>query len=294
MTAFQMTPGPPPVGYYGIDPASQVQVTFDDGQGNPGSLIRFEMPAGSVTNQMLRNSTGMSVIGRAASSTGPVADISAGQDHGVLRRSGFTLGFGPIRLDQAGAVDGHLSQERGGWGLSTIDWPPGALPQRNGFGTGWTYITGTTNGQPLIWQAFTNTAAFAALNLSTTTNTSGILPEARGGTGQARGAAPNVTLTGAVQNVTLNLTSNMATVLTATNAGTTNLTFTGASTARTRISYLVCVGAASGRVLNWPSGVDVYPPSGSAPELTYTIPAGVRTVVQLLQVQSNMFYRITG
>lgn len=291
MTAFQMTPGPPPVGYYGIDPASQVQVTFDDGQGNPGSLIRFAIPAGSITNQMLRDSGGMSVIGRATSTPGSPADIAAAQDHSVLRRNGFSLGFGPIRLDQAGAVDGHLSQERGGWGQSTLDWPPGAVPFRNQFGDGWTYTTGLANGMPLVWQQFTSSAAFAALNLTSLTNTSGLLPEARGGTGQARGAAPSVTLTGANQNVTLNLTTNMATVLSAQNAGTTNLTFTGAGIARTRISYLVCVGVASGRVLNWPAGVNVYAPGGLL-ETSYTIPAGVRTVLTLLQVGANQFYRM--
>lgn len=202
--------------------------------------------------------------------------------------------FGAIDVGVAGHVNGILPPSNGGWGVSTQDWPPGALPLRDGFGTDWTYITGTTNGQPLVWQAFSNSAAFAALNLTAAANTSGILPEARGGTGQARGAAPSVTLAFPNHNVTLNLTSNMATVLTAQAAGTTNLTFTGASTARTRISYLVCVGTSSGRVLNWPTGVTVYPPYGSDPESSYTIPAGVRTVVQLLQVASNTFYRLTG
>lgn len=55
-----------------------------------------KLAADSVDNTKLRNSTGMSVIGRAASSNGDPADIVAGVDGTVLRRSGGTLGFGTI------------------------------------------------------------------------------------------------------------------------------------------------------------------------------------------------------
>lgn len=51
---------------------------------------------GGVTNAKIRDSAALSVIGRSANSTGDVADISAGTDAYVLRRSGTTLGFGQI------------------------------------------------------------------------------------------------------------------------------------------------------------------------------------------------------
>lgn len=50
----------------------------------------------AVTNAKFRNSAGLSVVGRSASTTGNVADITAGTDGHVLRRSGSALGFGTI------------------------------------------------------------------------------------------------------------------------------------------------------------------------------------------------------
>jgi hypothetical protein len=48
----------------------------------------------AVTDAKLRNSTALSVVGRSANSTGDPADIAAGTDGHVLRRSGTALGFG--------------------------------------------------------------------------------------------------------------------------------------------------------------------------------------------------------
>lgn len=50
----------------------------------------------AVTNAKLRDSTSLSVIGRSANSSGDPADIVAGADGAVLRRSGTTLGFGQV------------------------------------------------------------------------------------------------------------------------------------------------------------------------------------------------------
>jgi len=61
-----------------------------------------------VTDAMLRTSAGLSVIGRSANSTGNVADITAGSDYQVLRRSGTSIGFGAIDLSQSAAVTGNL------------------------------------------------------------------------------------------------------------------------------------------------------------------------------------------
>ncbi len=51
---------------------------------------------GSITDDMLRDSAALSVIGRSANTAGTPADIVAGTDGYVLRRSGTTLGFGQI------------------------------------------------------------------------------------------------------------------------------------------------------------------------------------------------------
>ena len=49
-----------------------------------------------ISNAKIRQSAAFSVIGRAGSTTGDVADLTAGTDGHVLRRSGSTLGFGEI------------------------------------------------------------------------------------------------------------------------------------------------------------------------------------------------------
>lgn len=63
----------------------------------------------TVTDAILRQSAALSVIGRSANSTGNVADISAGSDNQVLRRSGTTIGFGAINLASSNAVTGLLA-----------------------------------------------------------------------------------------------------------------------------------------------------------------------------------------
>lgn len=50
----------------------------------------------AVTDAKLRNSAALSVIGRATNTTGDPADIPAGTDAHVLRRSGTNLGFGQV------------------------------------------------------------------------------------------------------------------------------------------------------------------------------------------------------
>lgn len=63
----------------------------------------------AVTDAKLRNSAALSVIGRASNSAGAPADITAGSDKQVLRRSGTSLGFGAIDLSSSAAVTGNLS-----------------------------------------------------------------------------------------------------------------------------------------------------------------------------------------
>lgn len=53
---------------------------------------------GSITSAMLRDSAGLSVIGRSANTTGVPADIVAANDTEIMRRSGTSIGFGNIAL----------------------------------------------------------------------------------------------------------------------------------------------------------------------------------------------------
>lgn len=65
-------------------------------------------PPNSISNAMLRQSAGLSIIGRSANTTGDVADITAASDGQVLRRSGTSIGFGQVDLASANAVTGTL------------------------------------------------------------------------------------------------------------------------------------------------------------------------------------------
>lgn len=72
-----------------------------------GSGATWTIDNSVVTDAKLRNSAGLSVIGRSANSTGAVADITAGTDGHILRRSGTTLGFGSINLTTAASFTGY-------------------------------------------------------------------------------------------------------------------------------------------------------------------------------------------
>jgi hypothetical protein len=62
-----------------------------------------QIAANAVTDAKLRQGAALTVIGRSANSTGNVADIAAGSDAHVLRRSGTTLGFGTLASGAYGA-----------------------------------------------------------------------------------------------------------------------------------------------------------------------------------------------
>ena len=85
------TPATPAGGGGGIDELTG-DVTAGPGSGSQVATIA----ANAVTDTKLRDSAALSVIGRSANSTGDPADIAAGTDGHVLRRSGTALGFGQV------------------------------------------------------------------------------------------------------------------------------------------------------------------------------------------------------
>lgn len=58
--------------------------------------------------QLISGGAALSVLGRAANSTGDRADIAAASDNQVLRRSGTALAFGAVNLASSAAVTGTL------------------------------------------------------------------------------------------------------------------------------------------------------------------------------------------
>ncbi len=73
------------------------------GGGDLSANRTFAIAANGIDNTLIRDSAALSVIGRATNSSGDPADIAAGTDGDVLRRSGTALAFGPPANDFAGA-----------------------------------------------------------------------------------------------------------------------------------------------------------------------------------------------
>lgn len=79
-------------------------VTAGPGSGTQAATI----PAGTVTDAMLRDSAALSLIGNPTNAPIAPADIVAGSDGEVMRRSGTAIAFGAVDLASANAVTGTL------------------------------------------------------------------------------------------------------------------------------------------------------------------------------------------
>jgi hypothetical protein len=66
--------------------------------GGAGSNVTIGIAANGVSNDKIRQSVGLSVLGRSPNTTGNIADITASSDNTVLRRSGTSIGFGTIGI----------------------------------------------------------------------------------------------------------------------------------------------------------------------------------------------------
>jgi hypothetical protein len=68
----------------------------------------WTVDANAIGNTKIRQGAALSVIGNSTNSTANVADITAGSDKQVLRRSGTAIGFGAVDLSSSAAVTGNL------------------------------------------------------------------------------------------------------------------------------------------------------------------------------------------
>ena len=95
--------------------------TYDNLQLGAGAVGTSEIADNSVANADLRQSSGLSVIGRSAATTGNVADITASAANQVLRYDGSVLGWGAVNLASSNAVTGNLpvGNLNGGTGASS-------------------------------------------------------------------------------------------------------------------------------------------------------------------------------
>lgn len=98
---------------------------------------------GDLPFSNLAQGSALSVLGVTGNATADVASIAAGTDHQVLRRSGTSLAFGAIALNQSAAVTGTLPVGNGGTGITTTP-TNGQIPIGNG--TNYTAATLTAGG----------------------------------------------------------------------------------------------------------------------------------------------------
>lgn len=139
-----------------------------------GQVATLGLTDDAVTDAKLRNSAALSVIGRATNTTGDPADIAAGADGEVLRRSGTALGFGTLAT--AGIADGAVTKAKienvsAGALLGRQSGSAGA-PQEITVGTGLS-LSGTTlsavgGGSGSPGNASTTAATAQTTQLSTT------------------------------------------------------------------------------------------------------------------------------
>lgn len=83
-----------------------------------GNIGTNQLANNSVTNTKLRDSAGLSVIGKIGNTTGDPEDIIASVDGNVLRRAGASIGFGQMNLASGAAVTGILPVAQGGTGVN--------------------------------------------------------------------------------------------------------------------------------------------------------------------------------
>jgi len=183
----------------------------------------------AVTNAKLRDSAALSVIGRSANTTGDPADIAAGTDHQVLRRSGTALGFGAVALNQAAAITGTLPVGNGGTGITSFGTGVATALGQNVTGSGGIALsTSPTFTTPTL-----GAATATSVNGLTITSTTGTLTLVNGSTLATAGAnSLTLTTTGAT-NVTLPTSGTLATTagtVASFSAGTTGFTPNTATT----------------------------------------------------------------
>jgi hypothetical protein len=148
----------------------------------------------AVTDAKLRDSAGLSVIGRGANSTGDPADIVAGTNKQVLRRDGSSLGFGAVDLSSNQAVTGTLPVNQGGTGITSFGsgvatWLgtptsanlAAAVTNETGSGA-LVFATSPTLVTPLLGTPTSGTLTNCT-GLPIVAGTTGTLSVARGGTG---------------------------------------------------------------------------------------------------------------
>lgn len=174
--------------------------------------------ANKVLDTMIRQSAGLSIVGRSANTTGNVADITAASDFQVMRRSGTAIGFGAVNLASSNAVTGILPN-----GNTTADSANTASTivardSSNNFSAG--TITAALTGNASTATALQNARTIGGVSFNGTANIT--VASATGGFTVSGGdlaiGANNITMTGSLGATGARLTKGWFTDLQVTNA----------------------------------------------------------------------------
>lgn len=119
--SIDVTTGALKVGGTAVLTGNQTITLSGDVSGSGATAITTAIGANKVLDSMLRQSAGVSVIGRSANTTGNVADVTASADGHYLRRASGTLGFGAIAAsDLPGSFSG-LANPTASLGLVAVN-----------------------------------------------------------------------------------------------------------------------------------------------------------------------------
>jgi hypothetical protein len=149
----------------------------------------FSVETNGITDAMLRQSAGLSVIGRSANTTGDVADITATSDDEVLRRSGTSIGFGSVAT--GGIADNAVTDAkiRDSAALSVIGNATNSTANPADIAAASDHQVLRRSGTAL---------GFGAVALNQSAAVTGALPFDNGGTGQTTQQAAMNALAGAI------------------------------------------------------------------------------------------------
>ena len=168
---------------WGVIPTSTASVTsISQGSGitlTPNPIVgagTVAVSTNGITDALFRQSAGLSVVGRSANTTGNVADVVAGTDNQVLRRSGTAIGFGAVNLASSDAVTGDLPYANltQGSALSVLGVTGNAAADVASIAAGTDHQVLRRSGTALD---------FGAVDLAQSAAITGTLPVGNGGTG---------------------------------------------------------------------------------------------------------------